>query len=137
MELAKEAALASKSEYLDLQLSQLAQGTDSQKQATTLNGNGYTAYTKDLKQKYGKGLGAVVDRVTLYQTGKMYKSADLDVKGEVINVTFNTEYSSDLMKRTGDVIIGLNDDNRADYINGPFFQAFKNLFENKTKLQLT
>jgi hypothetical protein len=136
MTLTGEAVVESKRDYLDLQLSQVSQGQDGKEKEILLDGNPYTAYTKDLKAKYGVGLGKVTDRVTLYQTGAMYKTADLNVNNENINVTFDTEYSSELLQRTGD-ITGLNDSNREVYINGGFITAFKALFEQKTQLQLT
>jgi len=138
MELAKQAAVDSKKDYLLLQVSQLEQGQDSQAKPTTLDGNPfYQPSTIYQKQHYGEGLGKVTDVITLYNTGKMHESAEMDVDDEQINVSFNVPYAADVLGRTTDVILGLNDENKEAYINGPFKAAFFNLFEQQTQLEIS
>lgn len=114
-----------KEAYLELNASQLARGVDKNGDPITLDGHGYTPYTKDLKEKYGSGIGAITDHVTLYMTGAMYKSEALGVTGNDIALNFNTEYSDEVLERTGDTVLGLNADSREDYIHGPFVEALR------------
>jgi hypothetical protein len=123
-----------KEDYLELNASQLAQGVDKNGDSITLDGNGYTPYTKDLKEKYGQGIGAITDHVTLYMTGAMYKSETLGVQGRDILLNFNTDYSDELLGRTGDTVLGLNADSREDYIHGPFISALKPQIEAIMKI---
>ena len=137
MQLAGQAAIDSKKDYLVYQISQLEQGQDSTGESTKLDGNPfYQPSTIYQKTHYGVGLGAVVDYVTLYDTGAMHQSADIKVENDQINVIFNVDYADAVLQRTTDIILGLNDDNKSEYINGPFFEAFKALFEQQTQLKL-
>jgi hypothetical protein len=137
MALAGQAAIDSKDDYLMRQVSQLEQGQDSMGEATSLDGfPGYQPATIYHKIHYGVGLGAVVDYVTLYDTGKMHESADIVIDNDQINVIFNVDYAQEVLARTTDIILGLDDENKSAYINGEFFQAFKALFESQTQLKL-
>lgn len=136
MEMTADAVIETKHEYLDLNLSQLAKGIMSNDQPTLLEGMGYQPSTINQKKRFGVGLGSITDRVTLYGTGESYRTADLEVVGDDINVKFTTPYFPEVMQKTSDQIIGLDDENRGEYIEGPFFQAFKEDFQNKTKLDL-
>lgn len=124
-QIAEEVITQSKEAYLSLNASQLSHGLDKEGNAITLDGNGYTPYTKDLKEKYGQGIGAITDYVTLYQTGTMYKSESLGVSGGYINLRFNTPYSDKVLSRTGDQVLGLDANSRDEFIIGFFKPGIK------------
>ena len=127
--------METKETYLELNASQLARGIDKNGDAITLDGHGYTPFTKDIKSKYGSGIGAITDHVTLYMTGTMYKSETLGVQGDDIKLAFNTPYSDELLARTGDQVLGLNSESREAYINGPFIRSLKPKVTEITKLE--
>jgi hypothetical protein len=124
-QIAEEAITETSEAYLSLNATQLSQGLDKEGNAITLDGAGYSPYTKDLKEKYGQGIGAITDHVTLYQTGVMYQSETLGVSNRFINLHFNTPYSDEVIARTGDQVLGLNADSRNEYISGFFLPALR------------
>lgn len=125
LEICQSSIEETKEAYLELNASQLARGVDKNGDPITLDGHGYTPFTKDLKEKYGSGIGAITDHVTLYMTSAMYKSESLGVQGRDIALSFNTAYSDEILARTGDEVLGLNVDSREDYIHGPFIAALR------------
>ena len=110
--------------YLDEQAKQWAMGQDQTGEAITLNGHGYTPYTMDLKSKYGVGLGAVTDHVTLFQTGELYRTLRLDIENGNVIVSSPVPYEPELFARTGDVS-GLQPANLEDYTHGPLINNMK------------
>lgn len=91
----------------------------------TLNGNGYTNYTKDLKQKYGVGLGRVVDHVTMYQSGNFYRTLELYINQKNIFVRSPAPYAADLLKRTTGKVFGLTPENKEEYSFGAFLNNLR------------
>lgn len=99
----------------------------------TLDGDGYSPFTKRYKKDFGVGLGAVTDRVTLYMTGESYQTMSLKVDGDNVNVFFTTPQAGKLMQRTGD-ILGVGGQYRVEYLI-PFFRKLKETIEQKTQLR--
>lgn len=100
----------------------------------TLDGDGYSPFTKRYKKDFGVGLGAVTDRVTLFMTGESYKTSELKVDGDNVNVFFTTPQASELMQRTGDKVFGLGGPYRSEYVPS-FFRSLKQMIESKTQLR--
>lgn len=123
--IAQQVVEETKETYLELNQQQLARGIDKNGEPITLSGHGYTPFTKDFKERYGSGIGAITDHVTLYMTGVMYESESLGVSGRDINLGFNTDYSDEVLSRTGDQVLGLSPDSRDEYIRGPFIEALR------------
>ena len=123
--------------YLGLNASQLALGLDSLGEQISLDGQpGYQPITIKHKQKYGVGLGAITDRVTLFDTGAMYESETLQVSGETISLAFNTDYAEEVLSRTGPQVLGLNAENKTGYAFGAFFEAMRPKVESIIQLPL-
>ena len=122
-------------QYLDLQAAQFAMGLDSVDKPIALNGEGYTPYTKDLKVKFGVGLGKVTDRVTLYQTGQLYSQLKLDVQSGLVKITSDVPYWTDLESRTGQIIEGLTPDHLGEYKKQMVGPVYKAKIKDVTKLE--
>jgi len=91
----------------------------------TLDGRGYTARTKDLKAKFGVGIGRITDFVTLYQTGTLYKTLELYTDQGFVFVKSPLPYAADLLKRTGEYVFGLTNENKTEYAFGAFLTNLK------------
>jgi hypothetical protein len=100
-------------------------GMQSNEEAITLDGRDYTPRTKDLKLKYGVGLGRVVEHVTLYSTGSFYKTLELYIDQKNIFVRSPVPYAPDLIKRTTSKIFGLTPENKKEYAFGAFLTNLK------------
>ncbi len=112
-----------KDKLADLQATQLSQGIDVEGRRITLllhgkRSDSYAPFTIKKKKEEGKGLGAVIDRVTWYMTGELYKSLDVEVKASSFRFTSNSFKFEKLIDRSGVRAIGLTKDSRIDFING-------------------
>lgn len=109
--------------------------------ASGIDGNGkrldpYAASTIYQKKKYGKGLGAVTDRRTLYMTGKHYSEIYLSARAGEILAGSDDPKSKFIQEREGDAIYKLGEDAKEDYAQ-VHFPVFKREFEKITGLQFT
>jgi len=102
-----------------------------------LDGSGYADSTIRYKQEHGQGLGAITDRVTLYQTGELYKMIDTEVVVDEVQTMSDVPYYDELMQRTGEDVMKLNETNRIDFATEILMPAFSQEFLEKTGLQIT
>lgn len=79
----------------------------------------------DLKQKYGVGLGRVVDHITLYQSGNLYRTLELYIDQKNIFVRSPAPYADKLIQRTTDKVFGLTPENKEEYAFGAFLNNLK------------
>lgn len=99
--------------------------------------NDYSPFTVRFKKEFGKGLGAVTDRRTLFMTGAHYKGlyAKLISKKE-IEYGSSVSYADKIQEREGKGIYGPGADAREEY-TPVSFEVFKRLMEEKTGLKFT
>lgn len=124
IDIAGDAVRETKEDYLQLQAKQLEAGQDSTTNAITLDGK--TNYSKDyekLKLRSGVGIGALVDRITLYKSGDFYKSLSLSVRGNDIYIYSGLYYIGYVTKRTANDPLGIGGEYKAEYVNGPFAES--------------
>lgn len=127
--------------YAELAINETAkQGADvlAAQLATGVNGNGnslkpYAPLTVQIKKKYGKGLGAVTDRRTLYMTGKHYADLYVTAKAGELLMGSDDPKSKFIQEREGDAIYKLNSDSKEDYAQ-EHFPVFKREFTEATGL---
>lgn len=130
--------------YAELAINETAkQGADilAAQMATGIDGNGkslkpYAAVTIKYKKKYGKGLGAITDRRTLFMTGKHYSDLFLTAKAGELLTGSDDPKSKFIQDREGSAIYKLNSDSKEDYAQ-EHFPVFKREFEKLTGLQFT
>lgn len=116
----------------DFQAKQMAKGVDGKGEPTTLDGSGYTPYTMDLKQKYGKGLGSVVDRVTGYNTGELYRTLEAAISNGQFTLSSPVEYFGALVGRTGAQWVELNEETRLDFAENITLPQTRKRYKEKT-----
>ena len=93
---------------------QLYEGKDKLGQDLESIGGDYSPFTKDLKTAFGQP----TDRVTLRDTGIFYESFEVTSFNNYIEITANPfKDGTDLQKRWGFNIIGLNEENKQWLIN--------------------
>jgi hypothetical protein len=103
-----------KEKIADLQASQLAKGVNSK--GLTIFPQ-YAPFTINFKKKYGVGLGAVVDRVTYFQTGDLYKRLYAAVDAKNYTIKADSFKFDKMIERSGKDVVGLNKDSRRDFVN--------------------
>lgn len=132
VDIAGEAVMETKEAYLKLNSIQLANGLDKNGAPVKLDGKEeYAQSTIDYKNKYGVGVGAITDHITLYSKGFLHKSFDLSVSGDDIYIEAGTYYSGYVLFRSTDVVLGLNSGSRTEYIETSFESALINKVKNK------
>jgi len=101
------------SEFLsDLLATQLASGKDANNENVTVFGRDYYSdSTVFNKQRHGYGLGKVTDRITNYMSGSFYHGLGVKTSGTRFIFSSNVPYYSDILSRSGDVIMKLSYDN--------------------------
>jgi hypothetical protein len=63
----------------------------------------YRPFTIEKKQREGIGLGSVISRITLFQTGELYKELFTTITNGKFFLSSSVPYFKKLMRRTGDV----------------------------------
>lgn len=121
----------------ELQREQMASGKDSEGNETTLDGHGYADITKAYKRMVGQGLGAVIDRITGYQTGALYGEVEASVSGDQYEVKSTAPYFPELLSRTGAQWMTLNELERIKFGEEITLPMIKEIFLTKTGLQIT
>jgi hypothetical protein len=117
---------------------QLAAGKDGNGEPVTLDGNpDYAPFTIEIKEKYGQGLGKVTDRITTYMTGDLYRSLKTKAEGRVFETDANVPYFDDVIDRTGDQIMDLDEDSRLKFAEEITLPAIADVLYAKTELEIT
>jgi hypothetical protein len=113
---------------ISMNRTQLFKGENKEGKALKSIGGDYTDFTKQIKASKGQP----TDRVTLLDTGKLYKSGKVSLTGKKVTIEFDTiKEETDLQDRWGDKIIGLNEENKRkaeDYILNEVLQRLIEVF---------
>lgn len=96
-------------------------------------GGGYRPFTIEKKRTEGFGLGAVTNRITLFQTGELYRSLFATITSSKFFLSSDVFYFKKLMKRTGDVT-GLDHDERLKFAETYVRPGIKEVLKQKTGL---
>lgn len=122
-----------KERITELQQEQLAAGIDVTGKKRV---DEYRPLTKELKRKYGSGLGAVTDRVTFFMTGELYGSLKTEVKGQAYQVTSPLSKYGKMKERIGDENYGLDPDQREEFATEITIPEFSKVLETKTGIKI-
>jgi hypothetical protein len=123
---------ANKDRLNELQQEQLAAGVDATGQKRI---DEYRPLTKELKRKFGVGLGAVTDRVTFFMTGKLYNSLHAEVAGGQYEVKSPLPTFDKMVERIGKDKYGLSPDQREEFATEITVPEFVKVWEQKTGLK--
>lgn len=122
----------------DLLARQLATGRDGNNEQVLLNGNAaYSPFTIEIKERFGKGLGAVTDRVTNYMTGAFYQEMKTTIDNDAFETISDVPYFDDIIERSGSVIMELDESSRIEFAESVTLPAIKERLKNKTSLVIT
>ena len=118
---------------VDLERKQLSEGIDidGQKRADS-----YAESTKDYKNRYGVGIGALTDRVTFYMTGNLYNSLFLAMPDDKFNIVSPEETYGFMIDRITNDKFGLSPENRMEYAQKVVLPQFSAAFEEKTGFKM-
>ena len=118
--------------YSDLNAEQMSQGLRA-------DGNeiipSYRPLTIRMKQLFGKGLGAVTDRVTLYNEGDFYRGIKTTVEGLQVVTTSTDKKREGLEEKYGD-IFGLSQRYKQEYVEEYLRPYWKEIIQRETGLKL-
>lgn len=97
---------------------QLAAGKDSEGKDVTLFGKDYYSDRTIFDKEHGRydALGKVTDRITNYQTGHFYASMKTVAQGHIFKTYSEVWYFQEILKRSGEVIMKLNKENRETFV---------------------
>lgn len=116
---------------------QMAAGKDGNNEPVTLNGNPeYSPFTILDKKLRGHGLGAVTDRITTYMTGDLYRSMKTNTEGSAFFTQSDVPYFDEVIDRTGDQVMELDEDSRRKFGNEITLPAIQDVLYAKTELQM-
>ncbi|MBX3253916.1 MAG: hypothetical protein KF862_07210 [Chitinophagaceae bacterium] len=118
--------------YADLNAEQMSQGLRADGKEIIPS---YRPLTIRMKQLFGKGLGSITDRVTLYNEGDFYKGIRTDVKGLNVVTTSEDPKRQGLEEKYGD-IFGLSPRFKQEYVEEYLRPYWKFLIEQETGLKL-
>lgn len=122
----------------DILAQQLALGKDGAGEPVTLNGSQeYAPFTIEIKERFGKGLGAVTDRVTNYMTGAFYQDMKTTVENDAFETTSDVPYFDDIIERSGSIVMELDESSRIEFGQQVTLPAIKEALKNKTGLVIT
>lgn len=96
-------------------------------------GGRYRPFTIQKKLSEGSGLGRVTNRITLFQTGALYRQLFVTITTQKFFLKSTVPYFSKLMKRTGDVT-GLDVDHRRTFAETYVVPGMREALERKTGL---
>ncbi len=115
---------------VQLQEEQLYEGIDSNGSPITLEGNGYAKSTFEIKTRKGQP----TDRVTWRDTGELYASLHAIVEDGTFTFESDSEQEKydTMIKRSGEDVIGLNEDKRLQFGNNVTLPAITQIFKDKT-----
>lgn len=130
--IAESSIVDTKEDYAILNAEQLAAGKRADGTDTAPY---YAPITVAIKRATGRGLGAVTDRVTLFNTGSFYRGITVDVRGEVVQ-TSSTDYKSqELEEKYGD-IFGLSQRFKQEYVEEYLRPVWKTKMQDATGLKM-
>lgn len=93
----------------DILAMQLSQGKDKNNEPVTIFGRDtYRPFTIEMKERYGTGLGKVVDVITNYMSGAFYLNLFVETEGTNFNVKSDVPYFEKILERSGNKIMELN-----------------------------
>lgn len=122
----------------DILAQQLAQGKDGSGEPVLLNGNPeYAPFTIEIKERFGKGLGAVTDRVTNYMTGAFYQDMKTAVENDAFETVSDVPYFEDIIERSGSIVMELDESSRIEFGQQVTLPAIKEVLKSKTGLTIT
>ena len=117
---------------IQLQEDQMYEGKDVEGKDITLDGRGYSKKTFEYKESKGQPTG----RVTLKDTGDFYASLEAVVDNGVLEINGKTEYSSELIERTGNAIFGLNQSKKEQFGVNVVLPAIGQIYKSKTGFEI-
>jgi hypothetical protein len=118
---------------LQLQEDQMYEGKDIDGNDIALDGRGYSKRTFEIKEAKGQP----TDRVTLKDTGAFYASLQVVVENGALEITGNTDYSAELIERTGESIFGLNQSKKEQFGENVVLPAIHQIYNSKTGFEIT
>lgn len=122
----------------DILAQQLAQGKDGNNEPVLLNGNSeYAPFTIEIKERFGKGLGAVTDRVTNYMTGAFYQDMKTTVENDAFETASDVPYFDDIIERSGSIVMELDESSRIEFGQNITLPAIKEVLKSKTGLTIS
>lgn len=117
---------------------QLAGGKDGNNEDVTLYGSpNYARATISEKKINGRGLGAVTDRITNYMNGDFYRLQRAKVEGNIFSVDSPVSYFDDIVERSGEPVMELNEESRLKFATEITLPAIEDVLYAKTGLQIT
>lgn len=88
----------------------------------------YTPFTVRMKRKKGQP----TDRVTWKDTGKLYKSIEVIVRGDEAEINvFNVPYYKKLVEKYGSEVIGIQEELLKDFVNNYVVPDLKKVIDDK------
>jgi len=119
----------------DLLAQQLSTGRDG-------NGDPVKLYDKEVyqpstiehKKKYGKGLGAITDRITNYMSGDFYKSLETKIDGDAYQIDSDVAYYKYIIERSGEQIMELGEPVRKEFAEEIVLPEISEALKAKTGL---
>jgi len=113
---------------------QLQSGKDANDENVTIFGRDfYSDATIQDKRYNGVGLGKETDFITNYSSGSFYMSLKTVVDGRVFRTESDLPYFSDILKRSGSVIMKLNKKHLQEFSNEILIPELKRRFNQKVK----
>jgi hypothetical protein len=121
----------------DILAQQLAQGKDGNNEPVTLHGETqYSPFTIEHKERFGKGWGAVTDRITNYMTGAFYHHMKTTVENNAFETVSDVPYFEDIIERSGSVVMELDESSRVEFGQKITLPAIKEVLKSKTGLTI-
>ncbi len=122
-------------EIANLQSNQLYAGIDSKGAEITLEGNGYSYVTMQIKKEKGQP----IDRVTWNDTGDLHASLEAIVKGDTFTIDSKSEQEkfSSMIERSGEDVIGLNNYQKQVFADDVTLPSIKQSFKDKTGFEIS
>ena len=119
---------------VQLQEDQLFEGVDKNNAPITLEGRGYSKKTFDIKTAKGQP----TDRITWKDTGALYASLEAVVNTD--EFTFDSQSEQEkfnaMIERSGEDVIGLNDEKRLQFGENITLPAIRQIFNQKTGFEI-
>lgn len=132
-DLAKEATdiINQNSYYIEgLLRLQLQEGKDGKGKNVTVFGKDYYSDATIQDKRYnGIGLGKFTEWITNYNSGSFYMSLKTHAENGVFETTSNVNYFEDIIKRSGSVIMELNEDSLKNFSEEILFPQLQSRFK--------
>lgn len=118
---------------VELEQEQLAAGID---RSGSHRSDEYAPLTKYLKPRLYSGLGAEIDRVTFFATGRLYGSLKANVAGLTYKIESPLPSFDKMVDRIGEENYGLDPEQRLEFATTVTLPEFGRVMEEKTGLHL-